>query len=151
MITTCCVLLVNTRGKLDAKEKAAFSFKYLLVYSLRVKSVFDTLYLSGQPASFSCSLQILNEKCVEFSSELNGTLLRFLWWILKELEPTYCPKVWKCCLVHFEYERVNRQLQPLGQLISNLHQPVHSSFYASLKFERILPIYIFIEHSVWIG
>ena len=78
MITTSCVLLVNTRGKLDAKEKVAFSSKYLLVYSFRVKSIEDALYLSGQPASFSCSLQILDEKYVEFSSELNGTLLRFL-------------------------------------------------------------------------
>ena len=70
-----CVAGEHCRGKLDAKEKAAFSFKYLLVYSFRVKSA---LYLSGQPTSFSCSLQILDEKCVEFSSELNGTLLRFL-------------------------------------------------------------------------
>ena len=53
-----CVAGEHCRGKLDAKEKA--------------------LYPSGQPASFSCSLQILDEKCVEFSSELNGTLLRFL-------------------------------------------------------------------------
>ena len=37
---------------------------------------------------------------------MNGTLLRFLRWILKKLEPTYGPKVWKCSLVHFEYERV---------------------------------------------
>ena len=102
-----CVAGEHYRGKLDAKGKAAFSFKYLLVYSFRVKSIKDALYPSGWPASFSCSLQILDEKCVEFSSELNGTLLRFLQWILKELEPTYCPKVWKCCLVHFEYERVN--------------------------------------------
>ena len=101
-----CVAGEHCRGKLDAKEKAAFSFKYLLVSSFRVKSVKDALYRSGQPASFSCSLQILDEKCVEFCSELNGTLLRFLWWILKELEQTYGPKVWKCCLVHFEYERV---------------------------------------------
>ena len=73
-----CVAGEHCRGKLDAKEKAAFSFKYLLVYSFRVKSIEDALYPSGQPTSFSCSLQILDEKCVEFSSELNGTLLRFL-------------------------------------------------------------------------
>ena len=73
-----CVAGEHCRGKLDAKEKAAFSFKYLLVYSFRVKSVKDPLYPSGQPTSFSCSLQILDEKCIEFSSELNGTLLRFL-------------------------------------------------------------------------
>ena len=73
-----CVAGEHCRGKLDAKEKAAFSFKYLLVYSFRVKSIEDALYLSGRSASFSCSLQILNEKCVEFCSELNGTLLRFL-------------------------------------------------------------------------
>ena len=78
-----CVAGEHCRGKLDAKKKAAFSFKYLLIYSIRVKS--DTLYKSGLPASFSCSLQILDEKCIEFSieciefsSELNGTLLRFL-------------------------------------------------------------------------
>ena len=33
-----CVAGEHCRGKLDAKEKAAFSFKYLLVYSFRVKS-----------------------------------------------------------------------------------------------------------------
>ena len=53
-----CVASEHCRGKLDAKEKA--------------------LYLSGQPTSFSYSLQILDEKCVEFSPELNGTLLRFV-------------------------------------------------------------------------
>ena len=73
-----CVAGEHCGGRLDAKEKAAFSFKYLLVYFFRVKSVKDTLYPSRQPASFSCSLQILDEKCAEFSSELNGTLLRFL-------------------------------------------------------------------------
>ena len=73
-----CVAGEHCRGKLDAKEKAAFSFKYLLVYSFRVGSIKDALYPSGRPASFSCSLQILDEKCVEFSSELNGTILRFL-------------------------------------------------------------------------
>ena len=64
-----CVAGEHCRGKLDAKEKA-LSFKYLLVYSFRVKSV--------EPTSFLCSLQILDEKCVELSSELNGTLLKFL-------------------------------------------------------------------------
>ena len=44
-----CVAGEHCRGKLDAKEKAAFSFKYLLVYSFRVKSVKDALYPSGQP------------------------------------------------------------------------------------------------------
>ena len=73
-----CVACEHCRRKLDAKEKAAFSFKYLLVYSFRVKSIEDTLYPSGLPASFLCSLQNLDEKCVEFSSELNSTLLRFL-------------------------------------------------------------------------
>ena len=34
-----CVAGEHCRGKLDVKEKAAFSFKYLLVYSFRVKSV----------------------------------------------------------------------------------------------------------------
>ena len=73
-----CVAGEHYGGKLDAKEKAAFSFKYLLIYSFRVKSIKDALYPSGQPASLPCSLQILDEKCVEFSSELNGTLLRCL-------------------------------------------------------------------------
>ena len=73
-----CVADEHCRGRLDVKEKAAFSFKYLLVYSFRVNSVIDAFYPSGRPASFSCSLPFLDEKCVEFSSELNGTLLRFL-------------------------------------------------------------------------
>ena len=41
-----CVAGEHCRGKLDAKEKAAFSFKYLLVYSFRVKNVYDALYPS---------------------------------------------------------------------------------------------------------
>ena len=56
-----CVAGEHCRGKLDAKEKAAFSLKYLLVYSFRVKSIEDTLYLSGRSASFLCSLQILDQ------------------------------------------------------------------------------------------
>ena len=42
-----CVAGKHCRGKLDAEEKAAFSFKYLLVYSFGVKSIKDTLYLGG--------------------------------------------------------------------------------------------------------
>ena len=42
-----CVAGEHCRRKLDAKEKAAFSFKYLLVYSFGVKNVKDALYLSG--------------------------------------------------------------------------------------------------------
>ena len=48
-----CVAGEYCRGKLVAKEKAAFSFKYLLVYSFRVKSVEDALYPSGRSTSFS--------------------------------------------------------------------------------------------------
>ena len=44
-----CVAGEHCRGKLDEKEKAAFSFKYLLVYSFRVKSVEDALYLGNPP------------------------------------------------------------------------------------------------------
>ena len=73
-----CVAGEHCRGKLDAKEKAAFSFKYLLVYSFRVKSSKTLFTRVGDPPVFLCSLQILDEKCVEFSSELNGTLLRLL-------------------------------------------------------------------------
>ena len=53
-----CVAGEHCRGKLDAKEKPAFSFKYLLVYSFRVKSVKDTLpewatcQFFMQPANF---------------------------------------------------------------------------------------------------
>ena len=53
-----CVAGEHCRGKLDAKEKAAFSFKYLLVYSFRVKSVKDSLpewvthQFFMQPANF---------------------------------------------------------------------------------------------------
>ena len=60
------------------KRKGSILFQIPTCLPLRVKSIKDTLYPSGQPASFSCSVQILDEKCVEFSSELNGTLLRFL-------------------------------------------------------------------------
>ena len=42
----------HRRVNLDAKEKAAFSFKYLFTY------LFDIFYQSGQPTNFSCSLQI---------------------------------------------------------------------------------------------
>ena len=42
-----CVADEHCRGKLDAKEKAAFSFKYILVYYFRVNSIEDTIYPSG--------------------------------------------------------------------------------------------------------
>ena len=47
-----CVAGEHCRGKLDSKEKAAFSFKYLLVYSFRVKSIEDALYRVGDPPVF---------------------------------------------------------------------------------------------------
>ena len=76
MITTSCVLLVNTVEEAGCKRKAAFSFKYLFVYSFRVKSIKE-LFTQVGAAVFHAAAN-LDEKCVEFSSELNGTLLRFL-------------------------------------------------------------------------
>ena len=55
-----CVAGEHCRGKLDAKEKAAFSFKYLLVYSFRVKSVEDALYPSGNTATLKFFMQPAN-------------------------------------------------------------------------------------------
>ena len=97
----------HTRGQLCRKEKAAFSIKSPLGYLFRGKSVFDALYPSWQPASFSCSPEFFSQKCAELSSELNGTNERSLWYILKELEPFKCSKVWKYQKIHFEAERVN--------------------------------------------
>ena len=90
-----CVTSGHTRGQLGRKEKAAFSIKYQFVYTLWGKSVFDSLSLTGQPASFSCNPEFFNQKCAEFNSILNGAIGRFLWWILKKLEPFKCPKVQK--------------------------------------------------------
>ena len=67
-----CVTSEHTRGQLGKKEKAAFSIEYQFVYPFWGKSVKDALSPSGLPASFSCSLEFFDQKCVEFSSELNG-------------------------------------------------------------------------------
>ena len=69
----------HTIGQFGRKEKAAFSIEYQFVYPFWEKSIFDTLSLSGQPASFSCSPELFNQKCAEFSSELNGAIGRFPW------------------------------------------------------------------------
>ena len=74
-----CVASEYTGGQLGRTEKAAFSIEFQFVYTFWGKSVKDALSPSGQPASFSCSLEFFNQKCVEFSSELNGTIRRFLW------------------------------------------------------------------------
>ena len=87
--------------KLGAKEKTAFSFKYLFVYLWSQ----EYLYPSKQPMSFIWSLQILDKNCVECSSEFNATLMKSLWQILKELGLFNCPKVWKWCLVLHATER----------------------------------------------
>ena len=52
-----CVAGEHCGGKLNVKEKAAFSFKYLLVYSFIVKSVrslpeWATRQFFMQPANF---------------------------------------------------------------------------------------------------
>ena len=73
-----CVTSEHTREQLGRKEKAAFSIEYQFVYPFWGKSVFDTLSPIGQPASFSCSPEFFNQKCAEFSSELNGAIGRFL-------------------------------------------------------------------------
>ena len=101
-----CVTSGHTRGQLGRKEKAAFFIKYQFVYTFWGKSIFDALSLSGQTASFSCNPEFFNQKCAEFSSEFNGTIGRFLWWILKKLEPFKCPKVWKLQKIHFDSEWV---------------------------------------------
>ena len=101
-----CVTSEYTRGQLGRKEKAAFSIKYQFVCNFWGKSIKDALSPTGQPTSFSCSLEFFNQKCAEFSSELNGTIGRFLWWILKKLEPFKCPKLPKYQKIHFEAERV---------------------------------------------
>ena len=101
-----CVTSGHTRGQLGRKEKAAFSIKYQFVYTLWGKSVFDSLSLTGQPASFLCNPEFFNQKCAEFSSKVNSAIGRFLWWILKKLEPFKCSKVQRYQKIHFEAERV---------------------------------------------
>ena len=79
MIIICIVLPVNTlEGKLGRKEKAAFSIEYPFVCPFWGKSVKDALSPSEQPTSFSCSSKFFNQMCAEFSSKLNGTIVRFL-------------------------------------------------------------------------
>ena len=68
----------HSKGKLGRKEEAAFYLHWLFVYPFGGKSVEDALSPSGRPVGFSCSPEILNEKCVEFSSELNDTIGRSL-------------------------------------------------------------------------
>ena len=85
----------HMRGQLGRNDKAAFSIEYQFVYPFWGKNIEDALSLSGQPTSFSCSPEFFNQKCAEFSSELNGTIGRFLWWILKNLEPFKCPEIRK--------------------------------------------------------
>ena len=64
-----CVTSEHSKGKLGVKEKAVFSLKYmyLFVYPFGPKSIKFTL-VGGLDL----------QKCVEFSSELNGTLVRSL-------------------------------------------------------------------------
>ena len=106
-----CVTSEHTRGQLGGKEKAPFSIKYLFVYPFRGKSVEDALSPSGQPARFLHSPEFFNQKCAEFSSELNGTIEKSLWLILKELEPLKCSKVWKAHKIYFKAERVKKYLK----------------------------------------
>ena len=78
MITTCIMLPVNTLEGNWVEKKAAFFIEYPFVYCFWGKSIKDTLSPSGQPGSFSCNPEFFNQKCEEFSSELNGTIGRFL-------------------------------------------------------------------------
>ena len=79
MITICIVLPVDTlESNWVEKEKAALSIKYQFVYTFWGKSIFDALSLNGQPASFSCNREFFNQKCAEFSSELNDATGMFL-------------------------------------------------------------------------
>ena len=72
MIITCIVLPVNTlEGNWVEKKRQHSPWNINL-------SVKDILSLSVQPASFSCSPEFFNQKCAEFSSELNGAIGRFL-------------------------------------------------------------------------
>ena len=73
-----CVTSECTTVQLGRKEKAALSIKYPFVYPFWGKGVKDALSLSRQPASFSCSPELFNQKCQEISSILNGTIWRFL-------------------------------------------------------------------------
>ena len=124
-----CVASEHTGGQLGRKEKAAFSIEYQFVYTFWGKSIEDALSPSGQPTSFSCSLEFLNQKYVEFSSELNGTIGRFLWWILRELELFKCPKVQKYQKIHFEAERVKLNHVPHSIVLhtKNKYWPLSST------------------------
>ena len=57
-----CVAGEHCRGKLDVKEKAAFSFKYLLVYAFRVKSILMLFTQVCNPPVFhaACKLWMKN-------------------------------------------------------------------------------------------
>ena len=78
MITTCIVLPVNTLEGNRVEQKRQHSPLNTNLHTFWGKSIEDALSLSGQPASFSCSPEFFNYKCAEFSSELNGTIERFL-------------------------------------------------------------------------
>ena len=128
MITTCIVLPVNTLEGNWVEKKGQHS-PLNTNLSIPFGEVEDALSTSGQPTNFSCSPEFFNQKCVESSSELNGTIGRFLRWILRKLEPFKCPKVQKYQKIRFEAERVNISLYtfeiPGHKIILHFHLDFH--------------------------
>ena len=73
VITTFSVLTQDTvKGSWEEKKRQHSTSTAYLSRAL------DALSPSGQPTGFACSPNFFHQKCVEFSSELNGTIERSL-------------------------------------------------------------------------
>ena len=68
----------TVKGSWEEKKRQHSTSTDYLSRALGGKSVKDALSPSGQPAGFACSPEFFHQKCVEFSSELNGTIERSL-------------------------------------------------------------------------
>ena len=77
--TTCIVLPVNIlEGNWVEKNRQHSPMNTYLSIPLGER-VSPTLFLQvGNPPVFDATLEFFNQKCVEFSSKLNGTIGRFL-------------------------------------------------------------------------
>ena len=107
MKTTCIVLPVDTlEGNWVEKKRQHSPSNTNLSIPYGERASLMLFPWVGNLPVFSCNPEFLKLKCAEFSSKLNSAIGRFLWWILKKLEPYKCPKVQKYQKIHFEAERV---------------------------------------------
>ena len=131
-----CVASEHSKGRLGAKEKAAFSFKHIWI-PLWGKEHQRHSLPEWATYWFVCSLQILDQKCVEFSSQLDCTLVRSLQQILKELGQFKCPKVWKWWLVFRATERVKTSIASWYRIFFCVSRYLEKSWEMSITQQSI--------------